>query len=161
MVIMCYRKCRCTLITKQQCLQRMTDTDSRDVKTCAGVCVISSKGILVNQAYQMYWGIPKGVVEDGENIVDCALRELKEETGIVIESRDLSRYIFNFKYKNIKRQVFIFFAYVDDTSIEADNLDPECTGYGFVFPRCLNELFYSRQLKLNYFTRVLLNKFFV
>lgn len=132
----------------------------QDVKTCAGVCVISPAGILINQAYQMYWGIPKGLVEDGERIVDCALRELNEETGIKLENKDLSKYVFHFKYKNINRQVFIFFAFLDSPVVKGDELDPECTGYGFILPKCLRELFYSRQLKLNYFTRVLLNKFF-
>ena len=30
------------------------------------------------------WSIPKGLVDEGENDFHCALRELKEETGIVI-----------------------------------------------------------------------------
>ena len=30
------------------------------------------------------WGIPKGEINDGEDEFVCALRELKEETGIVI-----------------------------------------------------------------------------
>jgi predicted NUDIX family NTP pyrophosphohydrolase len=32
-----------------------------------------------------YWGIPKGLVENGENIKDTAKREFKEETGINID----------------------------------------------------------------------------
>lgn len=161
MAISCFRKCKCFLTVKSQCMQKITgEYRYQDVKTCAGVCVISPAGILINQAYQMYWGIPKGLVEDGERIVDCALRELNEETGIKLENKDLSKYVFHFKYKNINRQVFIFFAFLDSPVVKGDELDPECTGYGFILPKCLRELFYSRQLKLNYFTRVLLNKFF-
>jgi predicted NUDIX family NTP pyrophosphohydrolase len=29
-----------------------------------------------------YWGIPKGLIENDENILDAAIREFKEETGI-------------------------------------------------------------------------------
>lgn len=32
-----------------------------------------------------YWGIPKGLVEDGEDIFEAAKREFEEETGIVPE----------------------------------------------------------------------------
>ena len=31
------------------------------------------------------WGIPKGEIKDGENELLCALRETREETGIVIK----------------------------------------------------------------------------
>ena len=29
-----------------------------------------------------YWGIPKGLIENNENILDAAIREFEEETGI-------------------------------------------------------------------------------
>lgn len=35
------------------------------------------------------WGVPKGHIEEGETYVDCALREVREETGIrpqIVES---------------------------------------------------------------------------
>lgn len=32
------------------------------------------------------WTIPKGVINEGERLIDCALRETKEETGIDLPS---------------------------------------------------------------------------
>ncbi len=32
-----------------------------------------------------YWGIPKGIVESGEDIRDTAIREFKEETGLDLD----------------------------------------------------------------------------
>jgi ADP-ribose pyrophosphatase YjhB (NUDIX family) len=38
-----------------------------------------------NRAGRLVWGLPKGVVEQGERPGETALREVKEETGLVAE----------------------------------------------------------------------------
>jgi len=38
-----------------------------------------------NRAGQLVWGLPKGVVEQGERPEQTALREVREETGLVAE----------------------------------------------------------------------------
>jgi ADP-ribose pyrophosphatase YjhB (NUDIX family) len=52
--------------------------------------LIDASGGLVRNEEKKYlfifrlekWDLPKGKIEDGENAVDCALREVREETGI-------------------------------------------------------------------------------
>ena len=47
------------------------------------------------------WDIPKGHIEQGELEVDCALRELQEETGIIAR-RELLVYVGKFAYTEKK-----------------------------------------------------------
>lgn len=37
---------------------------------------------LILKQHQGHWGFPKGHIEKGERLIDTAVRELKEETGI-------------------------------------------------------------------------------
>ena len=43
---------------------------------------------------QNVWNIPKGHVENSENLLDCAIREFEEETGLIIPT---DKYL-NFQY---------------------------------------------------------------
>ena len=161
MAITCYRKCRCCLDVTVKTVANFYDDDDLP-KQCAGVCVINRRGILVSQSYNLYWGIPKGIANPDESLRQCALRELFEETNLKLEPDQLSRVVFTFRYRNIHRRVCVFFAHVDDTTaLQARVGDEESTGCGFIHPSCLLELFYSGKIKINYFTRVLINKIFL
>ena len=49
----------------------------------AGILLISHKGfMLLVQQYGETWSVPKGHIEGDESPLDCAYRELEEETGI-------------------------------------------------------------------------------
>lgn len=127
----------------------------------AGVCVITPEGILVSQAHHLYWGLPKGIIENNESIMQCALRELEEETGLVISSRQLNKFVFSFRYKDMNRKVTIFFMISKNIiELQQNCAFSDSTGYGFIKPLCILELYYSGKIKINYFTRVLLKLLF-
>lgn len=55
----------------------------KEVKSC-GVIVFRrepARGFLLMRHHSR-WDLPKGHVDEGESDIDCALRELEEETGI-------------------------------------------------------------------------------
>ena len=54
----------------------------------AGVIMKSkdTNKLLVVQSRGRLWGVPKGGIEDGESAESCAIRELQEETGVVLKN---------------------------------------------------------------------------
>ena len=58
------------------------------------------------------WDLPKGRVEEGESEKDCAIRELREETGI-IALRDQMHYLGLYPY-NSKKDMSLFVLYLTD-----------------------------------------------
>ncbi len=81
--------------------------------TRISVVVIEDGKILLvkhRKGNRQYWVLPGGRLEYGETFIDCAVRELKEETGLVIEAEkfiflseaiapDRSRHIVNIYLK--------------------------------------------------------------
>ncbi len=71
-----------------------------NIRTAAGGWVYNSEGDLLMINRQNHWDIPKGHIEEGENLEQCAIREVEEETGVsnlIIESYlGVSRHIFRY-----------------------------------------------------------------
>ncbi len=66
----------------------------KEKRLAAGVAIIYDNKILLVHPTNSTWrkgtcGIPKGKVDNGENIVEAALRELEEETGISLSPTQL------------------------------------------------------------------------
>lgn len=67
--------------------------------------------------------IPKGMVDNGEDTLSAAIRELKEETGIVIQPDDIADHshtlTVNYDTKGkIYKQLTVFFLFLDDAAKE-------------------------------------------
>ncbi len=97
----------------------------------AGVVVFNDGRYLLLHYEAGHWDFPKGHVEKGESDVQAALRELKEETGIVDAEvlpgfSDGIRYFFKKEGKTIVKEVVFFVA---RTKTEKVTLSHEHKGF--------------------------------
>lgn len=75
-------------------------------KKKAGGILKHKNRLLLVQSRGNKWGFPKGSLELNESVLDCALREVQEETSLLIPfTDDDEKYYFNnvvFFYKNLE-----------------------------------------------------------
>jgi 8-oxo-dGTP diphosphatase len=125
----------------------------------AGVCIYNSirGSILIVQSRGKLWGFPKGTIEPGETFIECAVRELKEETNIDLNPVELVKYI---TIKN--RSVY----YIYDTLHEkgtmpanAGTVENDVTGISWVKINCLHNLVNQNIIKLNFHTKYILKNY--
>lgn len=65
-------------------------------KSCGCIIIKDNKVLLVYEKRRNFWGFPKGHVEEGENELETAAREVKEEVGLDVEIDDKKRYVLNY-----------------------------------------------------------------
>lgn len=70
------------------------NNDRPIIKFAAGIAIVYNKSILLVHPTNASWqkntlGIPKGKIEPGEDPLDAAIREVKEEVGIYVNPRNL------------------------------------------------------------------------
>ena len=53
------------------------------VKSCGILCIFNKQALLMK--HRNRYDLPKGHMEEGESEIECALRELEEETGITAQ----------------------------------------------------------------------------
>lgn len=65
-------------------------------KSCGCIIIKNNKVLLVYEKDRNFWGFPKGHMEEGENEIETALREVKEEVGLEVEIDTEKRYTLNY-----------------------------------------------------------------
>lgn len=68
----------------------------RKEKSCGCIIIKDNKVLLVYEKNREFWGFPKGHMEEGENEIETALREVKEEVGLDVQIDTEKRYTLNY-----------------------------------------------------------------
>lgn len=113
---------------------------------------------LIIQSRGEKWGPPKGKKEEHETIEECAIREVKEETGLEITIDNLSD---NYKYIVDKATYY----YVEMNSTDTPPIDSissvydnDATGIAWISVNCLIEMIQLNTIDVNSHCKKLLQK---
>ena len=105
------------------------------------------------------WTIPKGHVEQGEKLIEAAVRETQEETGIdlseFLEKKKLL-YLGETTYNNEKKKIHVFYLRIKKLDDFEPKLNWEHSEYKWIKPSEAKDLVHKAQIE--YF--LLLEDFF-
>jgi ADP-ribose pyrophosphatase YjhB (NUDIX family) len=79
------------------------------------IIIENSRVLLVKRAHpplQAQWSIPGGVLEVGELVRDAAIREAREETGLIVEPADLLG-VYDRVLRNAEQRVQYHYVLID------------------------------------------------
>lgn len=152
--------CRFTMAPSVLTWDTIQYAHSKIRKRKAGVFMYDPtlKKVLLVQSRGDKWGFPKGTMEDGETIEECAIREVLEETGIRLTLAQIHTYL-KFRidkatyYYAIVNSTLNMYQTEPETSIHND-----ATGIVWISLDCLVACVQQGQMLLNSHCKKLLGK---
>jgi hypothetical protein len=152
-IIICPSGC-CQLTTKEYKAKPKVGF-SNEVKAGALIIDPVTKRTLIVQSRGKQWGIPKGGIEPGETIKECAIREVYEETGLVLINPQLTKKIGNLgKFNGNYYYVPLLECDVSMPDIPGN----DSTGIGWISKKCMKDLINNQSIRVNGVTKkILLN----
>ena len=122
----------------------------------AGVFIYDPKKnkVLIVQSRGNLWGLPKGTLKYGETERICAVREVKEETGLDISENDFTRAV---KIHNI---AIYFYLEMDEcnVSIQDTVFNNDANGLGWIKLDCLYNCVSNGNITLSQHCRIVFSK---
>ncbi len=116
--------------------------------SAGGVIIYQNKVLLLKR--EKGWVFPKGKVKEGESLIQTAIREIFEETGIKVNDKGIEIGNTNYKYmtndEQYEKTVYYYLFIVDDVSV---NIEKTFLGYGwFYFDEALKYVTYKNDKKI-------------
>jgi ADP-ribose pyrophosphatase YjhB (NUDIX family) len=110
------------------------------------VLLVRSRGFL--------YGAPKGTIETDESCIDCAIREVKEETGLIVNESDFKKGV------KIKNRAIYYYAEMKTTNVQPeDRPDNDVNAITWIKISCLEEFIKNGIVTLNQDCKLLFKKF--
>jgi len=113
--------------------------------------------VLLVQSRGNLWGFPKGTTNLNENVKDCAIREVREETGININPKNLKNWI------NIKNHSIYYYLEMKMCEVEVQENEElesnDANGITWIKINCLKQFIINGNITLNHHCNVILNKY--
>ena len=128
-------------MTEKQLTGRPDPTRPTESVISSGGVVLNPDGhvLILRRKQEGTWVLPKGKMEPGETLIQTALREVEEETGLkdlkIIRQIGLVRYVFLWRPddKNYKKTVHYFLMRINGTEQEMV-LEPDFSKYAWEVP---------------------------
>ena len=151
----CDKKC-CCINVDMSVSQQPTGLIRRNYKK-GGVFVFDPKEgrVLLVQSRGQLWGCPKGTLELDETDTECAVREVKEETGLDIDPCNFSKAI------RIRNRAVYFYLEMDmkPVEIQRDVVNNDITGLTWIKLDCLKECISAGHMVLNQHAKIVFSRF--
>ena len=144
---MCYHRTECCSLFSSD--RRITTRHGRfrPKSKKAGMFIFDqeTKRVLLIQSRGKLWGFPKGSLNIGESYKDGAVREVYEETGLVIDQSEFG----DIAYRPVSKTIY-FLLYKSEcpVSIAHGPHDNDATGIGWIHLNCLEKLFSDKIIQL-------------
>lgn len=123
----------------------------------AGVFIYDPKKdkVLLVQSRGHLWGPPKGTRNVGELVHNCAIREVKEETGLNISSEDFTKSV------NVRKRAIYFYLEMDAQDLDVQNSidDNDANGITWMKVKCLENAISDGNIVLNHYAKIVFYKF--
>lgn len=112
--------------------------------------------ILLVQSRGQMWGPPKGSIHPGESPLECARREVMEETGLELEITPMTRTTI------VKCKALFVLTEMKECPVElqTDQNDNDANGIGWFSIDCLNDMVEEGLISINQPCRLLIRRVF-
>lgn len=142
-------------IKKYTCNKVYWNSNKKSCKKVGGLLTVNNDYIILVQSCGKHWGPPKGTLEENESIKDCAIREIKEETGL-----DVSKIIPETYFK-IKSKFYYY--YMNINNFDCSNkiyINDDANGIGLFNIKCLYKNIISNKILINQHLKYILKYIF-
>lgn len=147
----------CTLKVMPYNFSKNSCKNIRDCYRKAGVFIYDPKKdkVLLIQSRGHLWGSPKGTIQYGETERQCAIREVKEETGLEISDTEFKKAV------KINNNVIYFYIERDECKVEVQDhiKDNDANGIGWIKPDCIEKCIKNGNITLSQHCRMIFSKF--